>query len=298
MAALGSVTSNSEGANAEIARGERFAFGENWRQFLSTLSDERIAEAERSVRELMRGETLEGKTLLDIGCGSGLFSLAARRLGARVCSFDFDPKSMGCAQELRRRYFPDDEAWTIRAGSVLDRAFMESLGRFDVVYSWGVLHHTGDMWKAIDNATIPVAKGGRLVIALYNDQGPTSDRWRMVKRTYNQGPVGKALVTATFVTYWTVRGVAVDMVRVKNPLSRYREYAKKRGMSLVHDWIDWIGGYPFEVAKPEEVLDFLRPRGFELIKLRSAGGTLGNNEFVFERRPGAPSSPRDVGPRG
>lgn len=94
---------------AEIAMGRRFAFGENWRRFLETLSEERVREAGRSLREMLEMPSLSGLSFLDVGCGSGLFSLAARRLGARVRSFDYDPASVACALELRRRFFPGVE---------------------------------------------------------------------------------------------------------------------------------------------------------------------------------------------
>src|SRR5262245_10622183 len=120
----------------QIARGERFEFGENWSQFLSTIDQGRIQEAEMSLKALLEVDCLSGKSFLDIGSGSGLFSLAARRLGARVHSFDFDPKSVSCTRELKKNYFPDDESWEIEQGSALDRDYVGSLGQFDIVYSW------------------------------------------------------------------------------------------------------------------------------------------------------------------
>ncbi len=135
----------------EVARGERFTFGRNWASFLQTLDESRIEQAELSLKTLLRLESLDGLRFLDAGSGSGLFSLAARRLGATVVSFDFDPQSVACTEELRRRFFPDSPDWSVLQGSVLDSSFLSSLGRFDVVYSWGVLHHTGQMWKALGN---------------------------------------------------------------------------------------------------------------------------------------------------
>ena len=137
----------------EVSRGERFEFGKNWSRFLSLLNDERIAAAQNSLKHMLGVEDLRGKSFLDIGSGSGLFSLVARRLGARVHSFDYDPHSVACTKELRRRYFPGDAEWTVEGGSALDADYLKSLGEFDVVYSWGVLHHTGQMWQALDNAT-------------------------------------------------------------------------------------------------------------------------------------------------
>ena len=127
----------------------RFAFGKNWRRFLGHIDEESIRTAEQSLRRMLEMETLEGRRFLDAGCGSGLFSLAARRLGASVHSFDYDAESVDCTAELKRRYFPSDDNWTVAQGDILDDAYVKSLGRFDVVYSWGVLHHTGHMWDGV-----------------------------------------------------------------------------------------------------------------------------------------------------
>ena len=267
----------------EIAAGERFAFGENWQRFLSLLDDDRIHQAEDSLRRMLGVADLAGKSFLDIGCGSGLFSLAARRLGARVHSFDYDPQSVACAQELRRRYFTGDTHWTIEEGSALDGDYLARLGRFDIVYSWGVLHHTGAMWQALDNAAALVAPEGKLFIAIYNDQGKISDRWRAVKRTYNRLPRGsRFLVTIPVLIHLQWRRAVKDLLRMK-PFATWRGAGKERGMSAWRDLIDWVGGYPFEVAKPEAIFDFYLRRGFTLTRLVTCGGSLGCNEFVFAR---------------
>ncbi len=280
------MTTISETHSREVARGERFQFGENWRRFLGTLDDERIEEAKRSLGEALELGSLSGLRMLDIGNGSGLFSLAAVLLGAdAVHSFDFDPASVGCAQELKQRYAPDSD-WEIEPGSALDRTYIESLGQFDLVYSWGVLHHTGDMHTALDNVALAVAPGGRLFISIYNDQGRRSRRWARIKHTYNSLP--ESLRTPFVVAVMgprelrsavgnTVRGKPQAYVRA------WTGYKRSRGMSRWHDLVDWCGGYPFEVAKPEAIFDFYRERGFRLLKLKTCGGSLGCNEFVFER---------------
>jgi 2-polyprenyl-6-hydroxyphenyl methylase/3-demethylubiquinone-9 3-methyltransferase len=143
----------------EIADGRRFEFGKNWQRFLTALDETRIVEATRSLASMLGTPDLIGTTFLDVGSGSGLSSLAARRLGARTHAFDFDPQSVACARELQRRLRAGDREWTIEEGSVLDVDYLKSLGKFDLVYCWGVLHHTGALWQALDNVTIPLAPG-------------------------------------------------------------------------------------------------------------------------------------------
>src|SRR5258706_14400043 len=140
----------------EVSRGERFGFGKNWKRFLQTLNEERIHEAERSLAQMLQMGTLEGKTFLDVGSGSGLFSLAAMRLGAdRVHSFDYDPQSVGCTKELKQRFLPPEtHRWTIEEGNVLDADYLSRLEKFDIVFSWGVLHHTGKMWLPLGSLVV------------------------------------------------------------------------------------------------------------------------------------------------
>ena len=267
----------------EVSRGERFRFGENWSRFLDRLTPERIAEAERSLLDYLSPADLRGRHFMDVGSGSGLFSLAARRLGAQVLSFDYDPQSVACTTELKHRFFPRDDGWTVTQGSVLDRGFLARLGPADVVYSWGVLHHTGEMWRALDNVTKLVRDGGSLYISIYNDQRGASRRWRWVKRTYNRTPPALrfAILGPAFVRLWSP-----TMVRdlfYGRPFHTWRTYASKRGMSAWHDLVDWVGGYPFETAKPEEVFDFCRERGFEMRRLKTCWGGLGCNQYVFAK---------------
>lgn len=237
---------------------------------------------------------LTGKRFVDVGCGSGLLSLAAVRLGARVCSVDYDPDAVRCASEMKRRYAPQADTWVIQQGSALDRKFLGSLGLFDIAYSWGVLHHTGAMWDALENVEKLVAPGGILAIAIYNDQGGASVRWKKIKKLYNRVPGffqgGLVLALGAF---FETRSALIRLCKLQNPLP-FKDWTRRkqeRGMSVWYDLVDWVGGYPFEVAKPEEIFDFYFHRSFTLIRLKTCGGGLGCNEFVFRKNPGTAQHP-------
>jgi len=265
---------NSEHA-AEVEAGTRFEFGRNWSRFLGLLNDIRIRQAQASLQQMLGVESLHGKRFLDVGSGSGLFSLAAHNLGAQVYSFDYDPMSVSCTAELRRRYADGGGNWQVEQGSVLDDEYLHSLGQHDVVYSWGVLHHTGDMAKAFSNIIPAVAPGGQLFVAIYNDQGWISRYWRAVKKFYNKHSQTRYVLAAVHAPYLVG---ARWLVRVLTGRLRH-----DRGMSLWYDMIDRLGGYPFEFAKPAEIEALMHNQGFVLKKQKNCGRRMGCNEFVFER---------------
>jgi 2-polyprenyl-6-hydroxyphenyl methylase/3-demethylubiquinone-9 3-methyltransferase len=266
---------------AVIETESRFAFGRNWTAFLASVDEKRIEKSCAALRDLLRVDSLRGKRFIDVGCGSGLSSLAALRLDAEVFGFDYDRDSVSASRALKQKFAADDRRWRIEQGSALDGGYLGTLGQWDVVYSWGVLHHTGAMWEAMDNISRLVAPAGQLAVALYNDQGYISQRWKRVKASYVAHPWMRPLLVAfSFVRIWGWT-MLLDL-RHLQPGRSWREYGRERGMSAWHDLVDWVGGYPFEVARPEEVFDFYRSRGFTLEKLITRQGR-GCNEFCFRR---------------
>lgn len=263
-------------SQSEITRGRRFAFGANWQRFLKTVDEEAVAKSAASLGSLLQVTDLAGIHMLDIGCGSGLSSLAARRLGATVHAFDYDPGSVACSRELKRLFRNDDPDWRIEQGSILDRNYVDSLGRFDLVYSWGVLHHTGQMWEAIENACRLVAEDGRLCIAIYNDQGWRSRYWLAVKQLYNQSKLSRRLLVALYFPYLFLLRHVARSIQGKD--------RKERGMSLWHDMIDWLGGLPFQVSTTTDVITYAESRFFRVQRVRRVTRNRpGCNEFVFRR---------------
>lgn len=225
----------------------------------------------------------QGKSFLDIGSGSGLFSLAARNMGARVHSFDYDEDSVGCTRYLKDTFYRDDARWQVERGDVLDKEYLAQFNKFDIVYSWGVLHHTGNMYQALENAGSLVANQGILFISIYNDQGRASRMWRCIKKAYNRAPkyLRGFILFPCLIRLWGPTTIK-DILKGK-PFSTWRIYIKQRGMSPYRDVVDWVGGYPFEVAKPEEIFDFFHRKGYTLEKMSTAGGGHACNQYVFKK---------------
>jgi len=255
-----------------------FKFGENWASFSKNIDEPRIEQAMQSLKTLFGENGLANKSFLDIGCGSGLFAIAAARLGARpVVGLDADPVSVAVSQDNARQWLKSRSLISFRQLSILDADRMNKLDRFDIVYSWGVLHHTGDMKSALRNAGQRVAEDGKLVIAIYNRHW-SSLFWKAIKLLYNRlGEWGQKvliwlLTPVIFLAKW--------LVTLRNPLKM------KRGMEFMHNVVDWVGGYPYEYASIAEMTKALQHNGFELLAVLPSTVPTGCNEFVCRKRTG------------
>jgi 2-polyprenyl-6-hydroxyphenyl methylase/3-demethylubiquinone-9 3-methyltransferase len=262
-----------------------FSFGENWQNFLKTLTDDKIEEAKKSLVDFLGGEDkIKNKIFVDIGCGSGLFSLAAYLLGAKeVVSVDVDEFSIACVNHLKEKN-NNPGNWKIKQGSALDEKFIKSLGKFDIVYSWGVLHHTGDMHKAFDNVMKLIGPKGVFYLAIYNKNikcklEGTSGFWFEIKKFYNKS---NFLMKKTMEISYSIYYILGLLVNFKNPINYIKNYQTMRGMSFFTDIKDWLGGYPYEYASVNEMKSFFEKHGFKCIKDKEAR-SIGCNEYLFQK---------------
>ena len=223
---------------------------------------------------------LSGKYFLDIGCGSGLSSLAAYRLGARkIVSFDYDQKSVDATKRLRQ-YVGNPEQWQVMQGSILDEAFLSKIEPADIVYCWGVLHHTGEVWRGIDNTVKLMKPDGMMYIALYeyNVQiNPTPEFWLEVKQKYVRGGwLTKRKLELWYI--WTFM-LAKDIHALPKVIRDIRS-RKDRGMEFFANLVDWLGGWPMEFVKLEDVKEWGLKKKLEIANLKYGEA---NTEYLFKR---------------
>ncbi len=262
-----------------------FSFGRNWSSYLSVVGEEHKTQAVAGLSQLITPEEISGKRFLDIGCGSGMSMLAALTLGAgEVKGVDIDPDSARTAQELLSKQAMGKK-WSVENRSVFDLSPAKD-GTYDIVHSWGVLHHTGDMDGAMNAAVSLVAPGGLFVIALYR-KTPLCNLWRIEKKVYTQAPAPlQAAMRAVYKAIYLVGLVATG----RNPMTYIRAYKGNRGMNWDHDVHDWLGGYPYESVSPDEVESFMTAHGLEMVRAKTKpaniAGILGTHcdEFVARRK--------------
>jgi 2-polyprenyl-3-methyl-5-hydroxy-6-metoxy-1,4-benzoquinol methylase len=253
-----------------------FSFGKNWMDYNKQVTPLEIEGAKEDLLNWVGKENIAGKRILDLGCGSGIHSLCLFDLGAKeLISFDYDPHSVSAtSQYWERRGRPSN--WKISEGSVLDKTFLDQLGKFDLVYSWGVLHHTGDMWQAINNALSLVADQGLFYITLYKDDNYAHSI--KVKERYNASSAsGK-----TWMTYKEIMKImARRALTFRNPFSWNKNMG--RGMNGYHDLIDWLGGLPYEVANEDEMLQWGIKNGLQMKRIWCSNGKGSCNYYLFQK---------------
>jgi SAM-dependent methyltransferase len=253
----------------------QFSFGKNWQSFSnSSLSQERILRARKAFHDLFDGIELRGKRFIDIGFGQGLSLLFAIESGAEAFGIDNDMENSS-ALETTRTIMNCAQIPVVQIVSILDSAFVRRHEhQFDIVHSWGVLHHTGDMTKAIENACALVSDNGYFICSIYNKHW-TSPIWKRIKWMYNvlPSPFQRVIIGVLYPIIYCAKWLATG----KSPT------IMERGMDFFHNVVDWVGGYPYEYATMKEIMDLVCRQGLHCIRGFSAKVPTGCNEFVFRR---------------
>lgn len=254
-----------------------FSFGKNWQNYSKLIDQKLISFSQQDIEEWVEKTNMKNQRIIDIGCGSGIHSLVFYQEGAReLLSFDYDIYSVETTKKLSTQV-GNPKNWKIVQGSILDKQFIKDLGKFNLVYSWGVLHHTGALWQAIENALLLVETNGYFFVSIYT-KGDNYPNHLALKQRYNQAsPLGKK-----FLEYRYILGMMKGLLRHrKNPFNWNQ--TKERGMNVYYDILDWLGGLPYEVASPTEVIEFCQKFGFKLIKMKelSEGGC---SQYLFQRK--------------
>lgn len=266
------------------AQETHFAFGRNWASYARLVTEEQIEEAVKGLLRLVGGR-LDGKRFIDIGCGSGLHALAALRLGAaEVVAVDVDPDSVSTTKEMLNLHAAG-QRWKVMNASVFDLN-RDVTGVFDVVYSWGVLHHSGDMIRAIRMAAALVGPNGLFVVALYR-RTKLCWFWKHEKKWYSKaGPRGQAVVKTIYILIFRV----TLALHGRSFGRRVAEYGGNRGMDFYHDVHDWLGGWPYESISPPEVRSLMKAlhmtevREFVMPGISSGMPSSGCDEYVYSLR--------------
>lgn len=262
---------------------DTFTFGKNWRGFLAQFNQAALDEAAINIRAWLGGRSLKGKRVLDVGCGSGIHSLSFwQHQPAELVSFDLDPLCVECTQSLRERSGRPDN-WRVTSGSALDSNFLAGLGQFDAVYAWGVLHHSGHLWKALANTCQLVVPGGRLWISIYTKGKNYAKDLGLKQRYKAAGRWGKRAMEGRWIL-----GLMWQRLKARqNPLAWNQPSG--RGMNTYHDLVDWLGGLPYEVADPQDVIDYCQSQGYKLerVKFAREGGC---SVYLFRRLPPEPNA--------
>jgi 2-polyprenyl-6-hydroxyphenyl methylase/3-demethylubiquinone-9 3-methyltransferase len=268
-----------------------FAFGDNWSDYADKIRDDQIVQAKSALQRLLGDETLAGKRFLDIGCGSGLHSLAALQLGAaEVVAVDLDPECVNTTERVLSRFAPAGALYRVIQRSVFDLNIAD-LGSFDVTYSWGVLHHTGKLSEALARAGAMTAPSGLFVFALYRKTW-LCPIWTIEKKWYAAASTKRQ----EYARRSYIRLFRIRLLLTGRSFATYeKEYRSNRGMDFYNDVHDWMGGYPYESISSCEVDDSMRSTGFQALRLFLSKGRKilgrdvgffgsGCDEYVYVRK--------------
>jgi 2-polyprenyl-6-hydroxyphenyl methylase/3-demethylubiquinone-9 3-methyltransferase len=262
-----------------------YSFGKNWLEYSQSINSIHVDHVTSDLSRLLNLKDLTQKSVLDIGCGSGVHDVGFYQLGCRnLTAIDYDQDCITATNQTLEKFCPGS-GYKILQGDILSSK-TQSLGKFDIVYSWGVLHHTGNLLEAICKASTLVAREGHLAIALYR-KTLMCGFWKAEKRLYSRLPrIFQRFLELIYISFFSIALLFTQKTSITNYIE---SYSSKRGMNFFADVKDWLGGYPYESISPHELRKLMSSLGFRQVYSLEGNSRIGIfgsgcDEFLFQKK--------------
>ncbi len=216
-------------------------------------------------------EEVKGKTVLDAGCGTGVFSIIFARNGAaKVTGIDISPGSLGTARGLKEKFGLANAEF--QQQDMLHLSFRDA--SFDIVWAWGTVHHTTDPLGAITELIRVLKPGGSLFLAIYKQ---TSVTWihEIIRKTMIRTPRWS----------WNVLAKAGAFMLTPVVFLFKRRQKSRKGEKLSELILDWYFVPIRHYYTPEEIRVFLERKKFRIEKyLAHSGRFNSSSNFIYKAR--------------
>lgn len=216
-------------------------------------------------------DEVKGKSVLDSGCGTGIFSIIFAKNGAgQVTGIDISPGSLGTAEGLKQKFGLSNARFEQQ--DMLHLPYPDAC--FDIVWAWGTVHHTTDPLGAIDGLIRVLKPGGSILLAIY----------KKTKVTWIHEAIRKTLVRTPRRSW---NALAKIMAFFGTPIVwtfKRREKARQ-GETLSELILDWYFVPIRHYYKPDEIRTFLEGKGFKIENyLAHSGRFNSSSNFIFKAR--------------
>ncbi|MFQ6107920.1 MAG: class I SAM-dependent methyltransferase [Candidatus Aminicenantales bacterium] len=216
-------------------------------------------------------EEVLNKSVLDAGCGTGVFSIIFARMGAlSVVGIDISKRSLERAQRQADQLGLQNA--TFQKVNMLRLPFTDAC--FDIVWSWGSVHHTADPFGCLAELIRVLKPGGSLLVAVYRRTG----------LTFLHETLRKGLIRLPS-KYWIPFSRFLSLVAAPG-ISLFKKRDKSRkGEKLEQLLFDWFFVPIRHSYLPEEIKSFLVKRGLVIKKYLPFSGRFNStSNFIFKAR--------------
>jgi len=214
---------------------------------------------------------IEGKRILDAGCGMGVFSVVFGKKGAaRVIGIDLSEEGVRRAQRAASHFNLSNVEF--REGNILRLPYPD--GSFDIVWSWGTLHHTAEPLKALEELIRVLKNGGTLFVTLY----------RSTKLSFLHEGIRKTLRLA-HRRMWPLLAKLIALALFPATLFLKRRKKARAGENLSDLVLDWYFNPVRHYYRPGEIRQLLEQEGLIIEKFLPASGRFNStSNFIFKAK--------------